>query len=352
MSVANNIAATHSTRSDYVDVGSCKVPFSSFLSFGDEFINEHESAAFIESVAWFQSINAISSPQHLKVVKHATFERLVSRTFPFADHAGTRVAVDLMILTFLLDDLSDVVHATDAAAMRVMSVVEAHVIHVLQGGHESSAGEHPLAVAMRSIIDRASLIGNPAWIELMRKEYMGYLETNKLERINRLDGPHLSWAMFEKTRYYTACVLPFLFMSAAMGCTGCPSHVLDMPFIRIMTDMVVHHVAWVNDIVGVNKERGEAVNNNIVFVMANERSLDTPGAVKEAIKRTNQDVEVFMNLEHKLRASGDLVNGDDLFNYVEVLKYWMRGSLDWHFESKRYKVKASNICATENAVPL
>nr|WNY22661.1 TS-5 [Laurencia subopposita] len=339
MSLANNIAATHSARSDSVEVGFSKLRFTSFVSFGDEFINEHEAPAFIESVAWFQSLNAIATPQHLKIVKNATFERLVSRTFPFADLDGTRVATDLMILTFLLDDLSDVVQATDDGAMHVMSVVEGQVTHVLQGG-APRAGEHPLAVAMRSIVDRAILIGNPAWIELMTKEYITYLEMNRLERINRLDGPGLSWTMFENTRYYSSCVLPFLYLSAAMGCTGCPSSVLSMPFLQIMTNLAVNHVAWVNDIVGANKERKEAVNNNIVFVMANDRGLTMSGAVKEAVKRTNQECEVFLNFEHKLHAGGVVVDADDLLNYIEVLKYWMRGSLDWHFESKRYKVKA------------
>lgn len=327
-------------RSDSVEVGFNKLRFTSFTSFGDEFINEHEAPAFIESVAWFQSLNAIATPQHLKIVKNATFERLVSRTFPFADLAGARIATDLMILTFLIDDLSDVVEATDDTAMHAMSAVEGQVTHVLRGG-TPRPGEHPLAVAMRSIVDRAMLTYNPDWIDLMRKEFITYLEMNRLERINRLEGPGLSWTMFENTRYYSSCVLPFLYLSAGMGCTGCPSTVLSVPFVKIMTDLTVNHVAWVNDIVGANKERKEAVNNNIVFVIANDRGLTMAGAVKDAVKRTNQECEVFLNLEHRLHAGGAVVDGDDLFNYIEVLKYWMRGSLDWHFESKRYKVKAS-----------
>nr|WNY22660.1 TS-4 [Laurencia subopposita] len=336
MSITGNLAKDNYVEFDDIDVGSYKLKWSSFVTVGEQYINEHEDGAFADSLAWLQSIKAIKTPKYLNTIKTCAFERLMSRTYPFADHEGLRAAIDLNIMTNLLDDYSDVVEATDQVSMQFVTKDERNVISVLRG-ERWTGDDSSIACIMQSLMDQCSRF-NQGWIDLMRQEYVHYLQANALERMNRRKGKKLTWSMFENTRYYASCVLCFLYMSAAMVCTGDPADVLSTPHILIMTRLVVNHVSWFNDIIGVNKEKKEAVNNNIVFVMESKKGQTWEGAVQDSVKRVNEECETFLELEAELHESGLLEDNEDALNYIEVLKYWIRGSMDWHFESGRYRV--------------
>lgn len=341
MTIVVNISHTDPVNpSTKMNVGFQEVMMKSFVTLGEEYINQHEQSASSESLKWLQSIKALKETQYLNIINYCNFERLVARAFPFADHDSFRAALDLIILTFLLDDISDAMEGTDGTKMQYTTKEESRVINVCRG-QKWTGGDESAAFIMQSIIDRTSHL-NQGWMDLVRLEYIRYIQVNPLERNNRADSSSLTWPMFENTRYYAGCILPFFYMSAAMVCKGDPSDVLSTPHVQILTRLAVNHVAWFNDIIGVNKEKKEAVNNNIVFVMASEKEQTWEGALEGAIKRTNQECETFLDIEAKLYASGLINNNEDVLNYIQVLKFWMRGSMDWHFQSKRYVVSLTN----------
>lgn len=336
MSVANNIAKTHSFRPEIVRAGSSNLKFSSFVSFGDEFINEHEEIVYKESIAWLKSMKAITSENHLKKIDGCLFYRLTSRTFAFADYDGLRLASDLMITAFLLDDMNDAVEPTDESSMESMIKIEKKMKSVLRGARAES-DDHPLILCLQSILDRCSSL-NAGWINLMKEELIRYLDSYHLERISRIDGSALKWPLFENIRYYTGGAVFFAFLSAAMGCAGSSYEVMLPPYTSILLRMATNHIHWVNDIISLNKEAKEAISGNMVEIISNRDQYTVTRAVEDALKRVNEQCEAFLDLESKLHSSGLLEGNEDTIIFIAVLKYWMRGSLDWHFESKRYAV--------------
>nr|WNY22657.1 TS-1 [Laurencia subopposita] len=325
---------TNTTPVD-LDFGFTKVKYSSFLSVADELVNKHEQVAFQESIQLFESMGAFKTPKQLKVTKKSQVGLLAARTFPHAEHDGLRLSIDLFIILFLLDDIADVIDATDAKAMEQAINVECQLIKVLRGA-DPKPSDHALSHCMKSIIDRMAHL-NQDWITLVRQEFIKYLEIGHMERLNRNDGKTLSWPMFENTRYYSVCAAPFIYLSAAMLCKGSPEDLPFMSYMEIMKHLAIKHIAFVNDIVSFNKERYEAVNNNIIIVLANDRDHTCKDAIGDAIKLSNQNLETFLKLESALITKLDpTIHGDSLA-FIDVLKNCMRGNIDWHFESVRYR---------------
>nr|WNY22658.1 TS-2 [Laurencia subopposita] len=330
-----------SLSSEEQNCGFAKVKYSSFNLLGTDFVNEHEQEAYEKSLALLQSLRIINTAKQLEAVKKSQFERITARTFPFANMERLTVANDMMILTFLIDDHWDSVDAEDKKAMDRVNMVSSQLVNILQG-HEPQPNDDPVIFGMKSILDR-TISMNSNWIRLMREDYIRGLEVCHLERVSRMDADTLTLPMYESNRYYSAIALPFIDLSAAMVCSGDPNDVLSSPYIQMMTRLAVYHISYSNDIIGFHKERKETSLNNLIKVMAKNNQQSFEDALEGALKSTNQLVDAFLNLEKMVHIHGlslhvgrDRLNGD-ILKYIEVLKYWMRGSLDWHFESARYK---------------
>lgn len=64
-----------------------------------------------------------------------------------------------------------------------------------------------------------------------------------------------------------------------MVITGDQSDVFSTPYVHLMSLLAVHQISWVNENIGSNNEKSEAVNNNIIFVLANNEIQTWEGAV-------------------------------------------------------------------------
>lgn len=80
---------------------------SSFVSIAAEYIDEHEHSSTSEAMKWLKSLKVIKASKYLKVIAYCDFRRQATRTCLFAGHGDLRIAIDLMHLTFLLDDITD-----------------------------------------------------------------------------------------------------------------------------------------------------------------------------------------------------------------------------------------------------
>nr|ASV63466.1 putative sesquiterpene synthase [Laurencia pacifica] len=336
MSIARNIASTHSTRGDTIQAGPTTLTFNSFLSFGEEFINEHEEVVRKETLDWLLKENAITSQRHLEKIDNHEFHRLSARVFPFGGYHGQRVANDLMIVTFLYDDMNDAVEPTDEISMKNMMKVQNQMKRVLRGA-TPFPDDHATVKCMHNILERCDVY-NKGWLELLREEIFRYIDANQLERMNRQNKQSLMYSSFENVRYYSGGAMFMIVLSASMCCKGSKYELMLPPYTAILMRMAVNHIQWVNDVVSINKERAEATNSNMVYVFSNKGKLPLPEAVQRALDRVNEECEAFLDLEEKMYANGLIEGHEDMLNYIEALKFWMRGSLDWHFESARYRV--------------
>lgn len=64
--------------------------------------------------------------------------------------------------------------------------------------------------------------------------------------------------------------------------------------------------------------------------------LNMHDALEGSVKTCNMDFETFLVTESMVKG-GDIILSADMMLYMEAVKFWMRGNLDWHFETDRYK---------------
>jgi hypothetical protein len=94
-------------------------------------------------------------------------------------------------------------------------------------------------------------------------------------------------------------------------------------------------VAWFNDIVSLEKELRVGDVHNLVIVLRQEYHLSVQEAVAQAARLFNARMREYVELERRLPSLG--VESDArLQRYLAGLRCWVRGNMDWSYESARY----------------
>ena len=121
-----------------------------------------------------------------------------------------------------------------------------------------------------------------------------------------------------------------------------PDDVLAHPHVDALATACNDVVCWSNDIISLGKERAIGDVHNLVFVLERARC---PGELARATKLAagmhDARVDDFIGLAATL-PSFDPATDAALSRFVETLRAWMRGNLDWAHESGRYVVAAAS----------
>jgi hypothetical protein len=84
--------------------------------------------------------------------------------------------------------------------------------------------------------------------------------------------------------------------------------------------------------------------HNLALVLQHEAGMSLQAAVDEVASFVKREVKSFVALEATLPSFGSTVDSS-VRRFVEVLRTWMRGNLDWSYESGRYQVAAEERIA-------
>jgi hypothetical protein len=103
----------------------------------------------------------------------------------------------------------------------------------------------------------------------------------------------------------------------------------------VKTARIVNIVCWSNDIISLEKERQSGDMHNLVIAVRHERHCSWQEAVDCVAEMHNAEVQKFVQLAQRLpRFDADI--DAELARYVGILRAWMRGNLDWAFDTGRY----------------
>jgi 5-epi-alpha-selinene synthase len=75
--------------------------------------------------------------------------------------------------------------------------------------------------------------------------------------------------------------------------------------------------------------------HNLVLVLMNERGISLTEAVAQAVELHDNEVRSFLQCVEQLPSFG--AADADVECYVEMLRCWIRGHLDWAHETGRYR---------------
>jgi hypothetical protein len=145
-------------------------------------------------------------------------------------------------------------------------------------------------------------------------------------------------AMYLQVRHMAVGVAPCLdLMAIAAGIPGKP--IGDNFFIQRLERLAINYSIWVNDLAGLNRDIKRGLGN-VIFTLQQDHFLALPEATRMVARMCDGELDAFLRVEEQLPMllGKDYEKNKKVYEaYVDVLKRWMRGLLDWSARSDRYQ---------------
>lgn len=114
-----------------------------------------------------------------------------------------------------------------------------------------------------------------------------------------------------------------------------PLEVYESSLVHALLRITNNAICWSNDIISLEKEMARGEPNNLVLAMQQEYACTLQEAVHLVNEMTTREVKLFTRLSPLVLDSFPN-HTQELQKYVAVLQSWIRGNLDWSFETLRY----------------
>lgn len=290
-------------------------------------VNEHVADAEKHSFEWAQRFALVPEKgeayQALRAAKCAWFVGYPMRDASIDD---LFLASDWVMWLFVHDDMVE-----GCTPQAEIASYHARLEHILDGGR-ARVDDLPMVQALGDLARRVQARA-PAWwylrfVDAVRQQLQSHIweMTNTTQR----RVPTLAAYMKLRPHVYRPCITLALIAKSIKPDAAFLRHA----FIVAMTDMAMNQIVWVNDVIGINHEIDERSPHNLALVLQNELSIPLKDALQRAADMTNGEMKAFLELEEELPSFGD--EAAEARAYVETLRFWMRGHLDWYRETARY----------------
>jgi hypothetical protein len=113
--------------------------------------------------------------------------------------------------------------------------------------------------------------------------------------------------------------------------------------LETMRIQTIDNVIYINEIFSLEKDRARGDSNQVLFLIND--GLSEQEAVRDICLKANVCVERFLSLELRIPQLCDELRlspqeRSAVEQYVDLMRTWMRGHLDWEFACGRYTAEA------------
>ena len=296
-------------------------------------INKHVELVHQHTVQWAVDTSLVlQGDQRHQRLEKARFAWLTSLTQPYSQLEDLKLAADWHTWLFAHDDI------VDATAVgrnpEHVSAIHARLVKVLQG-EEPDQNDKGVAYALADIRRRIMERASPVWAERFTYSVEQYFQGNDWEASNRHENITPDLTTYIKMRQHSGAV--FTCFNIIFFTLGLVPHArfLQHLYVQQLAIMANHHICWVNDIMGLQKEIRENNRSNLVLVLQEMHNLTLVEAINQAVSYCDREMEAFVRLAASLPAFAD-EEQDQLTDYLTALRAWMCGHIQWYKETGRY----------------
>ncbi|KIK17354.1 hypothetical protein PISMIDRAFT_111694 [Pisolithus microcarpus 441] len=295
-------------------------------------INPFFEQVKVEADEWFRSFNALS-PKSLKA-----FEKC-----DFAEHL--RIACDLMIVYFVVDEYTDVEDAERTA--EIVNII----IDTLNNPYRSRPeGESILGEVIRQFWSRAIRSASPTSQRHFLDDYITYLRAVIVEAGDRDKNVTRDIQGYLSIRRRTVgAQSAFAIFEFDLNLVD---EVYYHPAVTELIDCVAELVLIDNDLASYNREQGTGdENHNLVTAIMFELGLDRSGAMSWAAAYHAEIEAKFINGLLKLPSWGATLDAQ-IKQYLNGIANWARANYCWSYEGQRYFGNRGGEIEKTRLVPL
>ena len=303
-------------------------------------INPDLDRARAQHSEWIEKAGLIPDTEARKVYKATDFPRLVAYTYPSASGPQLDLITNLMGWSFILDNSLDKPGILQASPENTAHALSSY--RKVLYGCSCETPDVPLVTAWRKLLRCVHERSSEDLKAQHRTHWELLFEGFQREAENNARGYVPNFNEYLELRRAAGGVEICLDWAEAIGGFEVLSSVHQDPnFLRLRED-ADDIVSMTNDIFSVRKEYKCGNTDNVVLVLAKQEQYtwkEAIGITQDLIKKSLGHFQVteaeflqsscFTNLTPQ--------NMSNALKFLDAMKHWMRGSLEWHLTSPRYK---------------
>lgn len=299
-------------------------------------INVHETAARSKAIRSIKNRLQIGSEHaYLQCFSHSDIARFAARLGPGLQQDGLAFVMELFLCMLVLDDAFD--DGSDNSA------VQERVLEILHGSRDCRA-ESSLLKWWAVLIDILRDLHADAWYTQFAAAFTQYIQACSIQAT--IEGQRCGVGAILHVRGFSSGALPtLLLLTAPFGETYSAARLQGDVVLDGMIRAFVRHVAFINDVVSLGREFENKEGDNIVMSLAKEEDIAWSLAIDRVVQMCDVELKTFLELEHVLHARVALDGTGvepGVVRLVEAMKSFMRGNLDWSYETDRYGLSPSS----------
>ncbi|KAJ6612129.1 isoprenoid synthase domain-containing protein [Mycena sp. CBHHK59/15] len=290
--------------------------------------NPYYEAADDEMHVWFNSYNVYSGLKLQEYLSH-DYGLLCAWVYPETrtqGHLETCMALNLWL--FAYDDLSDesgLKHS--AAGVRLATDISMQVLRNPDG----AVPKFRFARMLQDLFQKMRSTGSAHCCRRFVDACELYTQASVSQSAHRIDRNIPTVDEFVKLRRNSSGLkIVFAFIDYGMD-LDIPDDVHNHPSMTSVIHAAIDIVAWNNDLCSFNNEQSHGDTQNIVYCALVENNLTLQDAMNFVANMVRTRVEEF----GVLRAAAPSFEQPDVQRYLLGLEYWISGSMNWYYHSKR-----------------
>jgi Terpene synthase family 2, C-terminal metal binding len=307
-------------------------PFPELVSPFAEAIHEHT----LDWVRQYRLVNEDKAFQRLRLSK---FGWLAARAYPHAPRSRLEIVSDWNTWLFILDDQCD--ECGLGKHPDQLSALHTRCLQTLCG-RKPDPMDLPLVYALHDIYRRLQPLASQAWLARFAKSASEYFEATFWEAQNRFYKHWPDMASYVRMRPYTGGLYTDIDLIEITEQISLPCIVRSHPRLNQLVVITNNVVCWSNDIISLKKELAHGDMHNLVLIMQHESNCSLQESLNRVKRLIDNQIRRFLLFETQLPSFGERTD-PDVARFVAVLRSWMRGNLDWAYESGRYETVTSNL---------
>lgn len=306
-------------------------PFSSKLHPQVELAQKH-------TTDWAMGFDLLEDEVALKRFQQLKSAYLVGRTFSNTDLEKLSLAADWTSWLYLFDDQCDN-NEMGKQPEELKKIIDYFISILYEDKKITLEHGSPLAASLSDLWERLKKKAPKGWKERYQKGVKMYLEAMYWEAKNRANGVKPTISEYMHMRAASGAAHTVLDLTEITNQLILSKDVLGHPIFRRLYDIANVTANWANDVISFEKERSFGDVHNLVILFQYEKNLSLQDAISEAVAVHDNDIAEFVRLEKELPSFGEEMD-QQVENYLQTLKSWMRGHINWiMLDTKRFEEK-------------
>ncbi len=296
--------------------------------------------------AWALDFHLIQKEAALRRFNGSRFSHLTTRTFPLASYEDTVILNKWMAWLFLFDDQFD--EGDAGRRLELHRQVMRDLLQVLEEGNSDASDTRSyapggaIAAAMQNLWRQTYPRMSPEWRQRFAGHITIYLTAYGKETANRIRNYIPDVASYVQLRREAGAVQIALDLLEFGYHIHLPIEIYRGSEFQELYLATVDVVCWCNDIVSIEKEMAHGEVSNLVFSIRQTYGLSWQDAINYANRMNTERVQHFIQASQHLPTYPPEIERD-LNKYLEGMRSWMRGNIDWSAETLRYAHLTASI---------